>query len=123
MIFGRKTLSKLDADTAERLSLAYLTALDEIEALVGTIKGRLAERIVRDRDELRAWHTSLVRIHTRALEVAKSLPSTSIDCAALAQEARSMELEVSHIAETVWGEDEARVAGFIMAEGILTSNG
>ena len=121
-MFGKKGLPKLDEHAIERLALGYLMAAEEIEELVETIKARLSDPATRDRDELRTWHDVLVRNHTRILIVGKSLPPADDDLPRLAKEAESMEEEIAQIVESVWGYDEARVSGLLLASGVLGSN-
>ena len=122
-MFGRKGLPKLDGEAVERLALAYLTALDEIEGLVDTLKQRSQEADGQDREHIERQRQLLVRYHTRILTVAKSLPPPDGDLLALAGEAEAMEEDIAQIAEAQWGEDEARVSGLIMAAEVLRSNG
>lgn len=122
MTFGRKGLPKLDEQEREKLAFAYLTALDEIEALVQTIKERLSNSQAPDQDSLKNWHTILVHNHTRILTVAKNLPPADSELPNLVIEADRMEGEISKIAESLWGFDEARVSGLLLASGILGSN-
>jgi len=121
-MFGKKGLSKLDEQEVEKLALGYLIAAEEIEELVKTIKQHLLDSEMRDQDELETWHRALVRNHTRILTVGKQLPPANSDFAALAREAQLMEDEISQIAVSLWGYDEARVSGLILASGVLNSN-
>ncbi len=121
-MFGRKGLSNLGEQERENLAFAYLMALDEIEALVKTIKERLSDSDEPDQPELKGWHTILVRHHTRILTVAKNLPPANSAFRDLAVEADTMDGEISKMAETLWGFDEARVSGLLLASGILNSN-
>ena len=122
MTFGRKGLSRLDDQQVEMLALGYLTAAEEIEALVDTIKQRLADPGVSDRDNLNAWHKFLFGSHTRILTLGRQLPPPNNELHALAKEAESMEEEISQIAEALWGYDEARVSGLLLASGVLNTN-
>ena len=118
-MFGRNGVSRLDKDDVERLSLGYLMAVEELQALVKTIKERLPNANTEEEADLRSWHKVLVDYHNRIVTVGKHLPPPDAVLTALAKEADAMEEDIARIHDALWGYDEARVGGLLLAAGVL----
>ncbi len=119
-MFGKKGLADFDEYELEHLALGYLTATDEIKGLVKWIREeRKPNAKGQELTELEAWDNLLVQHHNRLLTTGKQLPPPSHELEHLLGEAQAIEVDVSKIAEALYGYDEARVSGLLMVEGSL----